>query len=596
MPAPTVIETYKTLSEQYKAQYETLQKRHNALSILRLVIVIAAIALYYNFGTTYNYISLVIAIILTLAFLMLMKIHQQTGNKKLFAKTLQTINEEEFAYLTTQKLSFYDGAVFAQDNHAYSADLDLFGKRSLYQHLNRTATEMGREVLADNLLKAAAPDTIIEVQKATAELTTKLEDRQALYAAGKIANDNEGIYKQLVNWTEEDNSNVPKTLLVLCYILPAGLIIAIAMYFMTKQDIYWSIINKLVPLNLVIYFIQFKNIRKALFSTEKINEMLKSYASMLFQIETASYESTYLKGLQEKLKTDKTQASVLLQELGGIFSKMETVQNPFSAFAMNGLFLYHIHQLNNLNKWKQKHKKQVTQWLQVIGSFEMLNCIANLKYNNPSFCFPRINNNHKISFENLGHPLIADDKRVCNDVSFEDNRFIILTGSNMSGKSTFLRTLGVNMVLAGMGAPVCATTADIHPLSIFVSMRQSDSLADSESYFFAEVKRLKYIMEQLKDEVCFVLLDEILRGTNSDDKRSGTIGVIEKIIKRKAIGAIATHDLEVCLTTDQHPGILTNQCFEVEIINNELVFDYKLRVGICKNKSATFLMKKMEII
>ena len=166
----------------------------------------------------------------------------------------------------------------------------------------------------------------------------------------------------------------------------------------------------------------------------------------------------------------------------------------------------------------------------------------------------------------------------------------------MSGKSTFLRTLGVNMVLAATGAPVCAQKASIHPMDILVSMRQSDSLADSESYFFAEVKRLKFIIEQLKLKTCFVLLDEILRGTNSDDKRSGNVGVIEKIIAQNAIGAIATHDLEVCLTTEQHPDALINKCFEVEIINDELVFDYKLRNGICRNKSATFLMKKMEII
>jgi DNA mismatch repair ATPase MutS len=147
-----------------------------------------------------------------------------------------------------------------------------------------------------------------------------------------------------------------------------------------------------------------------------------------------------------------------------------------------------------------------------------------------------------------------------------------------------------------MGSAICASAANIHPLKIFVSMRQTDSLADHESYFFAEVKRLKFIMEQLGNEVCFVLLDEILRGTNSDDKRSGTIGVIEKMIGKDAIGAIATHDLEVCLTTNQHPDRLVNKCFEVEIISNELAFDYKLRNGICKNKSATFLMKKMEII
>ncbi len=231
-----------------------------------------------------------------------------------------------------------------------------------------------------------------------------------------------------------------------------------------------------------------------------------------------------------------------------------------------------------------------------MGEFEALNSLANFSYNNSKFTFPNLNNNFEISFSELGHPLIAEEKRICNDVEFIDNRFIILTGSNMSGKSTFLRTLGINMILAGTGSPVCSSNASIHPLDVIVSMRQSDSLADSESYFFAEVKRLKHIMNALDKKVCFVLLDEILRGTNSDDKRHGTIEVIKKILNKNAIGAIATHDMEICKTTEEFPNILTNKCFEVEIINNDLSFDYKLRDGICKNKSATFLMKKMEVI
>jgi len=166
----------------------------------------------------------------------------------------------------------------------------------------------------------------------------------------------------------------------------------------------------------------------------------------------------------------------------------------------------------------------------------------------------------------------------------------------MSGKSTFLRSLGINMVLTGIGSVVCASKAKVHPLPVLVSMRLSDSLSDSESYFFAEIKRLKQIMDALENQPAFVLLDEILRGTNSDDKRNGTIEVVKKIISKKAIGAIATHDIEVCLTTNDYPEILTNQCFEVEIQNNDLHFDYKLRNGICKNKSATFLMQKMGVI
>ena len=226
----------------------------------------------------------------------------------------------------------------------------------------------------------------------------------------------------------------------------------------------------------------------------------------------------------------------------------------------------------------------------------MLNSLANMSYNNPEFVYPTLNTNFEIDFTNLSHPLLNGKIRIGNDVRFHPESFMILTGSNMSGKSTFLRSLGINMVLSGMGAPVCASQANVHPLPVLVSMRLSDSLSDSESYFFAEIKRLKQIMDELESRPAFVLLDEILRGTNSDDKRNGTIEVVKKVIGKNAIGAIATHDIEVCLTTNEYPNVLINKCFEVEIVNNELHFDYKLRDGICKNRSATFLMKKMGVI
>jgi DNA mismatch repair ATPase MutS len=222
--------------------------------------------------------------------------------------------------------------------------------------------------------------------------------------------------------------------------------------------------------------------------------------------------------------------------------------------------------------------------------------MANFAYNNPDFVYPQINNQLDINFEHLGHPLIAQSKRVTNSISFENEQFFILTGSNMSGKSTFLRTVGLNMVLAGIGAPVCASNASVHPLPVLVSMRLSDSLSDSESYFYAEVKRLKYIMEQLENEACFVLLDEILRGTNSDDKREGTMEVVRKMAHHNVFGGIATHDLEVCTVSAEFPKTLTNKRFEVAIVNDELLFDYKLQDGICQNKSASFIMKKMGVI
>jgi DNA mismatch repair ATPase MutS len=232
----------------------------------------------------------------------------------------------------------------------------------------------------------------------------------------------------------------------------------------------------------------------------------------------------------------------------------------------------------------------------VIGDIEALNCLANFSCNNPEFAFPELNNQFKIRLHECGHPLISREKRICNTADFNTHQFIILTGSNMSGKSTFLRTLGINMALAGIGSPVCAVDAEIHPMPVLASMRLDDSLSENESYFFAEVKRLKNILNELNAGTCFIILDEILKGTNSDDKRGGTLAILNRLIEKKAIGALATHDLEICTITDKHPRYMTNKCFEAEIINGTLVFDFKIREGVCKNKSATFLMQKMGII
>jgi DNA mismatch repair ATPase MutS len=300
--------------------------------------------------------------------------------------------------------------------------------------------------------------------------------------------------------------------------------------------------------------------------------------------------------LQKRLSYKNEKASVHLKHLAALFSSMDTIQNLITGTIFNGTFLYNLHIFKSLIVWKNQHAQVLEDWLKVIGEFEMLNSLANVACNNPDFVFPELNANYEISFADLSHPLLSRKSRVGNDIDFQPQSFMILTGSNMSGKSTFLRSLGVNMILAGMGAAVCSTKANVHPMPVLVSMRLSDSLSDSESYFFAEIKRLKQIMDELEHKPAFVLLDEILRGTNSDDKRNGTIEVIKKVIAKKALGAIATHDIEVCLTTNDFPDMLINKCFEVEIINNDLHFDFILRDGICKNKSATFLMKKIGVI
>jgi DNA mismatch repair ATPase MutS len=376
-------------------------------------------------------------------------------------------------------------------------------------------------------------------------------------------------------------------------ILFLGILIA---YLVTFNTVFASILAYVFIFNMSFLGKFVKRITAETSNSSNIDKIIHQYSLLVQRIEEETFQSEKMIDLQKKLIAKNRTASAHLKHLSELFSRMDSIGNIFTTTTFNGTFLFHFHNLKALIQWKNDNAITLKDWLDVIGEFEMLNSLANFSFNNPDFAYPTVNSELKIEFSDLSHPLLNSKTRVGNTVTFYPQSFMILTGSNMSGKSTFLRSLGVNMVLAGMGSPVCATKANLHPLPVLVSMRLSDSLSDSESYFFAEIKRLKQIMDGLEAGPAFVLLDEILRGTNSDDKRSGTIGVVKKIIGRRAIGAIATHDIEVCLTTATYPDTLVNKCFEVEIHHDELHFDYKLRDGICQNKSATFLMKKMEII
>lgn len=589
------ITNYKKLQEKFQNSYQEISKTYNLISIIRATLAIAFLAFIYFFFKTDNTIFLWAMLAAFFIFFIVMKWHDKVSFKRKIAKTLKEINEEEVNYLEKKELPFDNGIEFLPKSHDFAFDLDFFGEKSLFQNLNRTATFQGKNTLANLLMSLKSNEEIIENQASVEELASKITFRQDVLALAKITDDSEEVYHNLVKWSKNINP-LSLFLTVASFVMPA-LFIGLFIYNQIESN---AIVSKLLYLvflvNLGVFGSLYGKVKGEILNLHKINEIIRNYGLIVKHIETESFSSSKLKTLQDQLTFDNKKASKQIENLSSLFKQIESINNPIAAVIINGTILYHVHAYKSLVKWKKAYAAQIPLWIDIIGEFESLNSLANLSYNNPDFCFPKINTDYKIEFTDLGHPLINENGRVCNSVDFNKQNFIILTGSNMAGKSTFLRSLGVNMVLAGTGSAICATEANIHPLKVMVSMRLSDSLEENESYFFAEVKRLKEIMDKLDQEVSFVLLDEILRGTNSDDKRSGTIEVIKKMIAKKAIGAIATHDLEVCNTTAEFPETLVNKNFEVEIVNNELVFDYKLREGICKNKSATFLMKKMEVI
>lgn len=587
---------YEINRDLYSVQLNTINKKYNSISILRLAAIVFFLGCMYYYVKNGEAIFLALSVLFFGIFLVLMRFHSKLVFQKQIKQALIAINENEIAYLKREKIPFENGVEFNDFNHPYAYDLDIFGEHSLFQNLNRTATFIGKKTLANQLLTLLPNEDIHRNHKAVQELSEKIDWRQEFLAFAKISNDNQTSYKTLLQWNRFSSSPLSKISIWISYVLPLLFIGTLMAYLITTKTVFLSYLAYVFVINLGFLGRFLKRIQIEIANASTIDMIIDKYALLIQKIEEETFQSRRLIDLQKRLTYKKENASVHLKQLANLFSKMDSIGNFVTGLVFNGTFLFNFHVLKALIQWRKDHADALEDWLEVIGEFEMLNSLANLSYNNPDFVYPTLNTNFEIKFSNLSHPLLNSETRIGNEVQFYPQSFMILTGSNMSGKSTFLRSLGINMVLTGIGSSVCASQANVHPLPVLVSMRLSDSLSDSESYFFAEIKRLKLIMDELEVSPAFVLLDEILRGTNSDDKRNGTIEVVKKVIKKKTIGAIATHDIEVCLTTNEYPNVLTNKCFEVEIKNDELYFDYKLRDGICQNKSATFLMKKMGVI
>ncbi|MCF3111330.1 DNA mismatch repair protein MutS [Niabella sp. CC-SYL272] len=589
--------SYKVRAEQFSKQASQLKQKSGWLSFFRLLLFAVFIYLLYQSTQTGSTLTILSAVILFIAFLVVVKWYDRLQQKTTYYKALVKYNTDEIAFLDTNQSPYINGKAYQDPHHPYSYDLDLFGEGGLYAHLNRCSTSFGREALANLLLN---PDTatILQRQEAIKELAALDDFRQQLYASGSLQENREKELSQLMTWVRAAKTGISKPLYAFLMLFPLITIGSLLYYlFISDSNEVFRIIYSSFVLNLFIAFAFGKKIAAQLTVSSSVNKILAAYKDQLRRIETQAFNTPLLQAYQRQLKQDAPSASRQLHQLASLFEYLESIVNLVVSILLNGLFLFHVHILYRLGVWKKKHGDHIAGWLEVIGQFEALGSLGNFSFNNPGNCFPEINGAPALTATNLGHPLIRAEKRICNDADFQQQKFIILTGSNMSGKSTFLRTVGMNLVLARSGAPVTATRFVFYPFDVYVSMRITDSLQESESFFYAELKRLQTIVEHLKEgNTTFVILDEILRGTNSNDKRNGTIGLIRKMAGFDTFGIIATHDVVVADLIKDYPNYIANKAFESEIINDELVFDYKLKDGVCTKLSASYLMKKLGVI
>ncbi|MEZ4798262.1 MAG: hypothetical protein R2809_00500 [Flavobacteriales bacterium] len=520
-------QTYTAKAAQFAASTARMKSVINRLAMMRLggalITILGIYLLVKNDEKSYWGLIILGVIVFSIA----MKWQWMLNRKYSIEKLLLEINERELKFLEGNNHLFDGGEEFKDAHHSYSFDLDIFGKNSLYAHINRTHTRFGRNHLAQALLRTKSKEQILAYQKAVAEVCPNIDFRQNAEAHSLAVNDTINRHKLLMDWIAQPKEHVSKGLRYTAFALTGLFVLCIALSFISAGFPFGKLAAVIFVLQLALSASKIKSIISEVSYFEKIKDELFHYKNYIEIIENASFENNVLKDIQSQLKAENGNASTKIKTLSSIIDNISTVQNLVAFSFFSGMFCFHLHQYFRLLQWKEQHGKALPQWFGALGNWEVIHSFAQLKYNFSEYQFPEITDEQVLEFKDLGHPLIRTDKRVVNDIDYKAFQFVLLTGSNMSGKSTFLRTVGINMILANAGSAVCASHAKLFPYHILVSMRLDDSLADSQSYFFAEINRLKMIVEEFPTKPSFIILDEILRGTNSDDKRLGTIELLK---------------------------------------------------------------------
>ena len=582
---------YQTQLKTYQVETKKRNKQMSVLSLLRVLVFLVTCFLIYMWFQHWQ-IAGIITLLGISIFTYLLSKYTNIKDERNFYKALIKINEEEIEIHSSNFHQRHQGLQFQDPNHDYSIDIDLFGKGSFFQYINRTTIKEGTQKLVD-ALKANGIDNIKFRQDAIKELSQKPQWRQYYSATSRLV-DVETPAKDIIQWLINHKTSLPKIM----QWLPMGFNgMSLIIFGLTIfNGIDKSLIGYWLLVGLAITGIYLKKINNLASNSDKVRDTFRQYTLLLNQIEKEVFNSELLQQKQNQITSEGKKASLVFKEFSKALDALDNRNNLISAIFGNGLFLLDLKNSYRVEQWISKHAKKVEDWFEVVSFFDAYNSLGNFAFNHPEFVFPKIVKDQTvIKATQLGHPLLDKNKRIDSDLLTDNEQFFIVTGANMAGKSTFLRTVSLHIVMANMGLPVCAKTSEYRPVKLITSMRTSDSLTDESSYFFSELKRLKYIVDAIKTEPYFVVLDEILKGTNSTDKSMGSRKFVEKLVASKATGIMATHDLSLC-EIEQNLKAVKNYYFNAEIIDDELHFDYKLKMGVCENMNASFLLKKMNII
>ena len=581
-----------------KGQLQQVKKQIFRISMLRLTLFIAGVAgIYFFFSQTP---LLIVCICLTfLPLFILVKIHNRFFIRKEWLETQARIIQEELQALSGDYSSFEDGKEYVNPEHPYSFDLDIFGRRSLFQSINRTCTFFGKDRLAKWLQNHLHEKTSIEKrQEMVREISEHTLFREQFRVAGLVHHGQSSDGEKIQAWSQSPAQYLHAGW-VKAFIWGVPVINSLLLITSLAG---WTSFSWLGLSFGIFLVLSFGIIKRATYIQETYGKQLKSlngYARLIALAKAEDWKSAGMLELMERFNLNGQSPVQALQQLSKELDRLDLRNNQFLYVLLEGSIFFQLQEIVRIERWKVRYGQHISEWLETVGELDALCSLGTFAYNHPQYTYPELTEKpFYFLATQMGHPLMPVSQCVKNDATIPSRPFfLIITGANMAGKSTYLRTIGVNYLLACIGAPVCCERLKLHPNQLITSLRTSDSLSDNESYFFAELKRLKRIIDLLNQgQQLFIILDEILKGTNSMDKQKGSFDLIRQFMQMKANGIIATHDLLLGSLIKQFPEEIRNYCFEADIKDNELTFSYKLREGVAQNMNACFLMKKMGII
>ncbi|GHT71039.1 DNA mismatch repair protein MutS [Bacteroidia bacterium] len=575
-----------------------IRKSVHLLGTARLIVVMIAITLLFVFWGQMN-VCIYAALLLCLFsfFRMVFKSNKLNKRKDYLQSSIVTDNDELKAI--EYDFSSYDGAserICVE--HPFSLDLDLFGHRSVFQSLNRTASPMGKNILAEwfeNPLRDK--QKILERQNVVREMCSQPSLLHHFEVTGRLNPGKQQDNEDLKHFANQPSPWSKKSLWTVLSYLFFALWIAV-IFLVSGGMISFSVVSVFYVITFAVSESCFKKVSALQSQVGKKMKILENYSALIEIVESCDLDSMDILEIKRFFRKEGISASKEIKRLAQLSGELEQRANMLVHLVLNPVFLWDIRKAIAIERWKEKNGILLQDWLLKLGEFDALCSLGKYAFNHPDYIYPEVVDCYfEMEGREMGHPLLHRDICIKNDVNVVSSpNFMIITGANMAGKSTFLRTIGINYLLACVGAPVYASYLRIYPALLYTSLRTSDSLNDNESYFYAELKRLKAIIDELNNgKQLFIILDEILKGTNSVDKQKGSFALIKQFVEMKACGIIATHDLALGSLEKEFPEFIGNYHFDADIIDDELYFSYRLRNGIARNMNACFLMKKMGI-